>query len=315
MYRCLPSGIARQEAGNELMDHHHTTDGVAVTPFVISHARMLEQPGQRSTVANRSDSPIAGDASYYEGQDLHALADIPRYYAWILDYFHPHLRGKVIEIGAGLGNISSHYVDFAQDVLLVEPAENLHAQLKQRFERKPHVRTICALMETVQADATISPGTHGAPFDSALMVNVLEHVFDEASILKSIRDILRPQGMLLVFVPALPWLYGTLDKKVGHERRYTRRHLFQVIEQAGFSIESIRYFDFPGILPWLFAGRVRRVEDFPEGGAKLYDRLVVPFARAIETRIKPPIGKNLLCIARATGQGELNENRASPTTA
>jgi SAM-dependent methyltransferase len=277
---------------------------------------MFEQPGQRTTEANRSDSPIAGDASYYEGQDLHALADIPAYYGWILNYFRPHLRGKVIEIGAGLGNISSHYVDSAQDVLLVEPAENLHAHLKQRFESKLHVRTICALMETVQADAAASPGAHGAPFDAALMVNVLEHVFDEASVLKSIRGILRPQGMLLVFVPALPWLYGRLDKKVGHERRYTRRGLSQVIEQAGFSIESIRYFDFPGILPWFFAGRVRRSQEFPEGAAKLYDRWVVPVARAVETRIKPPIGKNLLCVARATGQGNSNEDGApNPTTA
>ncbi len=240
---------------------------------------------------NPSSVPTGSDARYYEGQDLEALATLPAYQEWILEKFRPYLRGKVVEIGAGSGNISSRYVDGVEELLLVEPAKNLEAMLKERFESRPHVRVLCDVVETL-------PAAHGELFDSALMVNVLEHVVDDASMLSSIRGILRPKGALLLFVPAGPWLYGTLDAKVGHARRYTLRELKRLVQGAGFAVETIRYFDLLGVLPWFFLGRVRRMREFSPRWAGLYDRLVVPIARAIEKYFKPPLGKNLLCIAR-----------------
>ena len=260
---------------------------------------MPEQAGQESTkpIGTDANSSTASAGVDYDGQDLEALADLPAYQDWILHLFRPHLKGKVVEIGAGLGNVASRYADGVEDLLLVEPAKTLYPRLKERFEGKPHVRTICALVESL-APVAGAASSMGAPFDAALLVNVLEHVVDDISMLRTIRSILRPEGKLLIFVPALPWLYGALDKKVGHERRYTSPGLFQVVEQAGFVVETIRYFDFPGVLPWFFAGRVSRSGRFSDRAAKIYDRLVVPIARAAEKYIKPPIGKNLLAIAR-----------------
>ena len=236
-------------------------------------------------------------AHYYEGQDLEALATLPAYQEWILEKFRPYLRGKVVEIGAGLGNITSRYADGVEELLLVEPAENLEGMLRERFESRPHVRVLCALVDDV------APAAHGVPFDSALMVNVLEHVGDDASMLSSIRAILRPRGRLLLFVPACPWLYGTLDEKVGHARRYTLKGLERVVQDAGFAVETIRYFDLLGVLPWFLMGRVRRIREFSPRSARLYDRLGVPIAKAIEKYFKPPLGKNLLCIARVEEAG------------
>ena len=233
------------------------------------------------------------DAHYYDGQDLEALATLAAYQEWILEKFRPYLRGKVIEIGAGVGNITSRYADGVEELLLVEPAKNLEGMLRERFESRPHVRVLCALVENVV------PAAHGVPFDSALMVNVLEHVGDDASMLSSIRGILRPNGALLLFVPAGPWLYGTLDEKVGHARRYTLPGLKRLVQDAGFAVETIRYFDLFGVLPWFFLGRVRRIRQFSPRWARLYDRLVVPIAHATEKYFTPPLGKNLLCIARA----------------
>ena len=233
------------------------------------------------------------DAHYYDGQDLEALANLPAYQEWVLEKFRPYLQGKVIEIGAGMGNITSRYADAVEELLLVEPAKNLEGRLRGRFENQPHVRVLCALVENVV------PAAHGVPFDSALMVNVLEHVGDDASMLSSIRSILRPNGVLLLFVPAGPWLYGTLDEKVGHARRYTLPGLKRLVQDAGFAVETIRYFDLFGVLPWFFLGRVRRIKEFSPRWARLYDRLVVPLAHAVEKAFTPPLGKNLLCIARA----------------
>jgi SAM-dependent methyltransferase len=274
---------------------------------------MPEQDGQKSREPIRTDAdPSMASAGHdYAGDDLEALADLPAYQEWILHLFRPHLKGKVVEIGAGLGNIASRYADGVDDLLLVEPAKNLYPRLKERFDGKPNVRTICALVESLDPVAGGPSSIGGAPFDAALLVNVLEHVADHAAMLRSIRRILGPEGKLLVFVPALPWLYGTLDKKVGHQRRYTLPGLVQVVEQAAFVVETIRYFDFAGVLPWYFAGRVSRSGRFSDRAAKLYDRLVVPIARTAEKYLNPPIGKNLLCIARPLQRDESVQHRGA----
>jgi SAM-dependent methyltransferase len=273
---------------------------------------MPEQAGQESTKPMETDvnSSMAKAGADYDGQDLEALADLRAYQDWILHRFRPHLKGKVVEIGAGLGNIASRYADAVEDLLLVEPAKNLYPRLMKRFEDKPHVRTICALVESL-APVAGAASSIGAPFDAALLVNVLEHVVDDVSMLRNVRTILRPEGRLLIFVPALPWLYGILDKNVGHERRYTLSGLIQRVEQAGFIVETIRYFDFPGVLPWFIAGRVSRSRRFSDRAAKIYDRLIVPIARAAEKYIKPPIGKNLLCIARPAQRDESVQHRGA----
>ncbi len=243
-------------------------------------------------------STLAGDASFYEGQDLEALADIPNYYQWILANFREHLKGKVIEIGAGLGNLSALYAESVARLLLVEPARNLHQQLANRFASNQNITIRCGLLDELHAEELASPGIHGAPYDAGLLVNVLEHVENDLQMLRQLFDLLRLGGALLLFVPALPFLYGALDSRVGHVRRYTRTGLAEVVGQAGFKLELLKYFDAIGVLPWLIAGRVLRRGRHSERAAHIYDRFVVPIGRALESQFPPPLGKNLILIAR-----------------
>src|SRR5262249_26907895 len=202
-------------------------------------ARARDAGTHRGVDASTRSFPGAADPSYYEGQDLEALQDMPAYYNWILDKFRPHLHGSVIEVGAGLGHIASLYADSVRRLSLVEPAENLHQQLKQRFANTSYVEPICGLLEKVHADEARSPGTHGGPFDAAILVSVLEHIENEREMLAQLFDLVRPAGALLLFVPALPWLYGALDARVHHFRRYTRADLSELIRSTGFQIESL----------------------------------------------------------------------------
>jgi len=243
-------------------------------------------------------STLAGDASFYEGQDLEALADIPNYYQWILANFREHLKGKVIEIGAGVGHLSALYADSVAHLLLVEPARNLHQRLANRFASNPKIAIRGGLLDELHAEELASPGIHGAPYDAALLVNVLEHVENDLQMLRQLFDLLRPGGVLLLFVPALPFLYGALDSRVGHVRRYTRLGLAEVVRQAGFKLELLKYFDAIGVLPWLIVGRVLRQGRHSERAAHIYDRFVVPVGRALESQFPPPLGKNLIAIAR-----------------
>ncbi len=232
------------------------------------------------------------DPTHYDGQDLEALADLPNYTGWILERFRPFLRGRVIEVGAGLGNVSRRYVDQVESALLVEPAANLYKVLQEQLANRSHVTCTNALLGDVPAEL-LQP-----KFDAALMVNVLEHIDDDVAVLKQVREVVKPGGYLLIFVPALPALYGSLDALVHHCRRYRRSELRIKMVQAGFRIEECSYFDLLGMAPWLVAGRVLRQRKFDARGATWYDRLGVPVTRALESRLPVPFGKSLIAIAK-----------------
>jgi hypothetical protein len=133
--------------------------------------------------------------------------------------------------------------------------------------------------------------------DSILYVNVLEHVERDLDELRTARAALRPGGHLFVFVPAMSWLYSDYDRDLGHFRRYTRRGLTKLVRDAGFEVLKARYFDVAGILPW-YVGFVL-LRGRPKAPAvALYDRFVVLPMRMLEAVVPPPLGKNVLLIAR-----------------
>lgn len=228
----------------------------------------------------------------YAGQDLEALADIPNYQQWILRHFAPFLRGRVLEIGAGTGNFARLYIDRVDEAVLLEPATNLTSRLRERASATPRAKVVAMPLDQACAAGEV----HG-PFDAVVLINVLEHVDDDRRMLAQIHDLLTSDGKLLLFVPALPWLFGSLDEMLEHRRRYTLPALRSLVEDAGFRVPTIRYFDALGVLPWWVAGRVLMQRSFNPQAAQLYDRVGVPFGSIAERIISPPLGKNVLCIA------------------
>jgi SAM-dependent methyltransferase len=240
-----------------------------------------------------------GDSEFYEGQDLEALEDLPHYYRWILKTFGPYLRGRVLEVGAGTGNFTAHYVGGVREAVLLEPARNLYPLLASRFAGN---RNVVALPGLLEEYCEARQGLEARSFDAAVLVNVLEHVEDDQGMLRRLGNLLRPGGALLVFVPAVPWLYGTLDSLVHHYRRYSFSRLARTTKRAGLELVQLRYFDVLGVLPWFVTGRILKQRGFDRGAAVIYDRFVVPLASRLERWVNLPLGKNLICVARRPQQ-------------
>jgi len=224
--------------------------------------------------------------------ELEVLSGTSNYYDWIMETLAPFVRGHVIEFGAGTGTISERLAPLLDELTLVEPSSELAATLRTKFRGRPTIKVVYSTLEdhcAKIADATV---------DAIVMVNVLEHIEDDRRALAELLRILRPGGSLLVFVPALQGLMSKLDLMFGHFRRYSRRELTQKVMEGDAEIVLCRYFDFFGTFPWFILNRVMGATTFNPRLVRIHDRFVVPLSRAAERLVSPPLGKNVILVAR-----------------
>ena len=217
------------------------------------------------------------------------MGSAANYRRWIVEGLAPYLGKKVAEVGAGIGSITRVILEHPVDHLVAfEPSSNMFPQLAAVVRSEPRATAVHGVFGAGQA---------GQEFDSIAYINVLEHVEREREELSAAHAALRPGGHLLVFVPALAWLFSSFDREVGHFRRYSRDALERVVTHAGFEVVESRYFDIAGIVPWYIHFNLLGL-GMGRGSVSLYDRLVVPPMRLLEGAVRPPLGKNLLLVAR-----------------
>ncbi len=197
---------------------------------------------------------------------------------------------RVLEIGSGIGNLSAFLTD-RERLVLSDTREEYLSQLRQRFAGRPNIAVARLYL----------PNEHsalgGERFDTVICLNVLEHVDDDIASLVAIRALLAPRGRLVLLVPALPALYGSIDRALGHHRRYKRAGLAALMRNTGFTVAHIEYFNIAGIPGWWFAGRVLRRQTIPSGSLRLYDALVPLFR--LERLIPWRVGQSLIAIGEA----------------
>jgi SAM-dependent methyltransferase len=203
----------------------------------------------------------------------------------ILGELLPHVGPRVLEVGAGLGLVTEQLVDAGRTVTALEPDPSLHSRIGAR-----------GAGATVLNATLASSGLEG-PFDTVLYVNVLEHIEDDTAELAGARGLLAPGGNVVIFVPAMPSLWGTMDAVSGHFRRYRRRELATVVRAAGLRPQVVRNYDPVGIAPYWLAYRVLRRKVLGGAAVGAYDKLIIPASRAVSrlSRGRGP-GKNLVAV-------------------
>jgi len=225
----------------------------------------------------------------YPGKELESMSFAVNYHKWIVDELEPFMGSTVVEVGAGNGDLSTILLRTGLKKLFAfEPSPNLFPVLEDRVDDRSRIETI---------NDFFSPALVPESIDSILYINVLEHIEDDRAELITAYRALPAGGRLLLFVPALPRLYSEFDRSVGHFRRYYRKELIERVREAGFEVEKARYFDLAGIIPW-YVNFVLLKNSFRAGSVALYDRVVVPPMRLIEKIWVPPVGKNVLLVAR-----------------
>ena len=133
-------------------------------------------------------------------------------------------------------------------------------------------------------------------FDSVIASEVIEHIQDDSKALKTIFRILKPSGVLVLTVPAFNFLYSNHDKKIGHFRRYSKKSLNNIINSAGFSIETIRYWNILGFFGWLINFKI--LNKHLDSSAKSSLIYVLTKSLQIERNMKFPLGLTIVVKAR-----------------
>ncbi len=258
--------------------------------------RAAHKADQTSWAQRRPDfrgQDVSAAADYGAHDELHSLAHARRFHRWLVDLLRPMLSGAVLEVGAGIGTVTKELSTIpGLQVTSLEPDPVLYDELRERTAGLPRV--------TISNASTLD--LRDQQFDAVIYVNVMEHIEDHLAELRRGRELLRPGGMLGIIVPAMPSLYGSLDLKSGHFRRYRKASLVQLLEAAGFEVVTIRHFDTAGVLPYWLSIRLGAMRALSPASAKLFDTVLVP-ASMLADRVAPnlPFGKNLLVHARRTG--------------
>lgn len=219
--------------------------------------------------------------------DLELLREAERYQRWVLDSFGAALQGDVLEVGAGIGNFTRWLAPRAR-VVVVEPDPAMCSE-------------ISALgLTDVELCQVRLEDYGGAPdsFDAVLLCNVLEHLDDDVAALRTARRLLRPGGHVCVLVPAHPRLYGSLDARYGHLRRYRKAEVRRVMEEAEFADVEARYFNPLGALGWFIVARAARRPRLNPSAVRTSERIAVPVGRVLERLSPPPLGQSVLATGR-----------------
>ena len=225
------------------------------------------------------------DQAYTGTSQLEVLAHIENYNTYLASLVIDRIQSgtRVVDFGAGIGTFARKLRDQGYEVECVEVDPLLAARLsKDGFEVKPSLEAY----------------PEGS-LDLIYTFNVLEHIEDDASVLRQLWHRLAPGGQLIIYVPANRFLWTSLDDSVCHFRRYGRKELGRKLTVAGFDTFELHYADSLGVLASLAYklmdpgdGRIDR------GKALFYDRWIFPISRVIDTGFRHITGKNLVAVSK-----------------
>jgi SAM-dependent methyltransferase len=139
----------------------------------------------------------------------------------------------------------------------------------------------------------IKTGFNDSQFDVVISSDVLEHIQDEVSALREWNRILKPGGILILFVPAFSFLWGEHDDANNHYRRYAKQGLIFNTERAYFKIERASYWNCTLFFPVALFRALKRIL-WKGSKTNQQDRLY----RVYPIRGYPIINKILMCVLK-----------------
>ena len=221
---------------------------------------------------------------------LRRRGSLKRYNKWIWERVAPYVGQRVLEVGAGSGTMTRFL--YGRELIVATDKETPYIdRLRNAFRRRPGM-----LVDRLDLDRDDALELASHEFDTILCINVLEHTSDDAAALRRAYQLLMPGGRIIIFVPAGKDLFGTLDRGIGHQRRYERDELISLLQSAGFEVEDIVFQNRVAKLAWRLNSKLFNRNALPAAQSKIFDRLV-PLLKALDGD-RPKSGLSLIAIGK-----------------
>jgi SAM-dependent methyltransferase len=237
----------------------------------------------------------SGGTPFGFSEQLEVGRGAENYNEWIASQFKPYVGRRVLEVGCGIGNLARFWTD--RELLVgIDPEQGCVEKCKERFGTQPNLQF---MRDEVGAPDWIARWKENR-FDTLIAVNVLEHIRDDLGALRGWREIVATGGggHVCIFVPAFEFAFSAFDRRYGHFRRYTKESLRDKLLDAGLDIEVLRYFNMAGLAAWWATFVLLRRKDPSNEQIGIYDKVIVPLMRRIESAVTPPFGNSVVAVCR-----------------
>ena len=223
---------------------------------------------------------------------LVAMSRANRFNRWMAGTIAPWVRGDVLELGAGIGNLTVFLAPRTARYIATDTDREHLCELRSRVNRRTNIEiAVCDF-----SDPAATSQFHES-VDTVICLNVLEHIEKDVESLANIRSYLRAGGVAIILVPQGPQAFGAMDEVLEHKRRYTAEELRNKMAAAGFRVERMITFNritWPG---WYLNSRILRRRTLSRLQLWLFD-LLVPIWRRIDDRLPWP-ATSLIAIGMA----------------
>jgi glycosyltransferase involved in cell wall biosynthesis len=200
---------------------------------------------------------------------LDAFAGAPNFNRWMADTIRPYVGRNVLEIGAGMGNLTRQLLPGRRRYVATDIDHEHLDRLSNRLSHRPR-------LEIAELNAAM-PQDH-APFegqmDTVICLNVLEHIEDDLEALRNIRSMLEEGGRAVILVPCGQSIYNSLDEELGHFRRYSEDQLQERMTAAGFDVETVLRFNRASRPGWWLNGTILKRRTISRLQLRNFDRMV-----------------------------------------
>lgn len=214
---------------------------------------------------------------------LEIMSTASWYNKWLLEHIGKHLKGNILEVGAGIGNFTSKLSKFGKVTAIDYDPDYKNANYGDIEKGKYFF---------AQGKTTLI----SKKFDTIVCMNVLEHIKNDKKALLNMFNLLNPGGKLILLVPAFQFAFSSLDYKLGHFRRYTIFSVSEKVITSGFKIVDSRYLNWLGLVGWLVSGKILKGILFSNWGLGIFDFIARPLLM-VEKIMKLPFGLSVLVVA------------------
>ena len=227
----------------------------------------------------------------YVGTELALFAGAVHWKRYVAELLAPHISGRVLEVGAGIGSNTGYLADVSKFLSwkCLEPDGSQADVIRDRIStgKLPAGCTV--------ATGTLADMPPDARFDTILYLDVLEHIRDDRDEVALAAAHLDRNGQLIVLAPAHNWLFTPFDERIGHYRRYSRRSL-GALSVPELKIISLRYVDSIGMVASL-ANRLILSASMPtDRQIQVWDQCMVPISRFSDRLLMGSLGKSVIAV-------------------